>query len=64
MIRSMTGFGRGQVEAAAYLVNCEIKGVNHRYLDMNIRMSRRYNLLEERIKEVLIKWFNSGRFVV
>jgi uncharacterized protein (TIGR00255 family) len=64
MIRSMTGFGRGQVEAAAYLVNCEIKGVNHRYLDMNIRMSRRYNLLEERIKEELKKRLNRGRVEV
>ncbi|MEQ8173650.1 MAG: YicC/YloC family endoribonuclease [Syntrophomonadaceae bacterium] len=64
MIRSMTGFGRGQVEAAGYIVNCEIKGVNHRYLDMNIRMSRRYSILEERIKEELKKRLNRGRVEV
>lgn len=64
MIKSMTGFGRAQVEAPDYMVNCEIKGVNHRYLDMNIRMSRRYNILEERIKEELKKRLNRGRIEV
>jgi len=57
----MTGFGRGQTEANGYQVSCEIKGVNHRYFDPYIRMSRRYNSLEENIKEELKKYVNRGR---
>ncbi|MGE5391669.1 MAG: YicC/YloC family endoribonuclease [Deltaproteobacteria bacterium] len=61
MIKSMTGFGRGQTEEKGYQVSCEIKGVNHRYFDPYIRMSRRYNSLEENIKEELKKYVNRGR---
>ncbi len=64
MVRSMTGFGRAQVDSPEYLVNCEMKGVNHRYLDINIRMPRRYNILEERIKEDLKRSLNRGRLEV
>ncbi|NLW91303.1 MAG: YicC family protein [Syntrophomonadaceae bacterium] len=61
MIKSMTGFGRGQTEENGYQVSCEIKGVNHRFFDPYIRMSRRYNSLEENIKEELKKYVNRGR---
>lgn len=61
MIKSMTGFGRGQIEENGYQVSCEIKGVNHRYFDPYIRMSRRYNSLEENIKEELKKFVHRGR---
>lgn len=61
MIKSMTGFGRGQTEENGYQVTCEIKGVNHRFFDPYIRMSRRYNSLEENIKEELKKYVNRGR---
>ncbi len=57
----MTGFGRGQTEENGYQVSCEIKGVNHRFFDPYIRMSRRYNSLEENIKEELKKYVNRGR---
>lgn len=57
----MTGFGRGQTEENGYQVTCEIKGVNHRFFDPYIRMSRRYNSLEENIKEELKKYVNRGR---
>jgi len=60
----MTGFGRAQVENSEYLVNCEIKGVNHRYLDISIRMPRRYGLLEERVKEEVKRRLNRGRIEI
>jgi len=61
MIKSMTGFGRAQSENNGYQVSCEIKGVNHRFFDPYIRMSRRYNSLEENIKEELKKFVSRGR---
>lgn len=61
MIRSMTGFGRSQVNKEGYEINCEIKGVNHRFLDIHVRISRRYMMLEERIKEEIKKYVNRGR---
>ncbi len=60
----MTGFGRGQADAMGYQVNCEIKGVNHRYFDPFIRISRRYSSLEERIKEELRKYISRGRLEI
>jgi uncharacterized protein (TIGR00255 family) len=64
MVRSMTGFGRGQTNDCGYSVNCEIKGVNHRYFDPFIRVSRRYSLLEDRIKEELRKHISRGRLEI
>jgi uncharacterized protein (TIGR00255 family) len=64
MIKSMTGFGRGQTDNYGYQVNCEIKGVNHRYFDPFIRISRRYSALEDRIKDELRKYVNRGRLEV
>lgn len=61
MARSMTGFGSAQEAGEAYELACEIKSVNHRFLDMQIRMPRRYMMLEERIKELLKKSFARGR---
>ncbi|SHH12845.1 TIGR00255 family protein [Thermosyntropha lipolytica DSM 11003] len=64
MLKSMTGFGRSQVLEQGYQVTCEIKGVNHRYFDPYIRISRRYGMLEEKIKEELRKYISRGRLEV
>ena len=64
MIMSMTGFGRGLETADNYEIECEIKGVNHRYLDINIRMPRRYTALEELIKEEVKKKVSRGRLEI
>ncbi|QGT99625.1 UPF0701 protein YicC [Candidatus Syntrophocurvum alkaliphilum] len=61
MIRSMTGFGRGEIIDQGYQISCELKGVNHRYFDMYLRMSRRYNILEDKIKEKVKGYVNRGR---
>lgn len=64
MIKSMTGFGRGEVSEQGYEISCEIKGVNHRYFDLNTRIPRRYNYLEEKIKEALKKKLTRGRLEI
>ena len=64
MVKSMTGFGRSDVNNNDYEINCELKSVNHRYFDVHIRMPRRYSFLEEKIKEELKKKLNRGRIEI
>lgn len=61
MVRSMTGFGRGQTRGHGYVVSCEMRGVNHRFLDIHIRTSRRYSVLEEKVKEEIKQALTRGR---
>ncbi len=50
MIRSMTAFGRAVSEGADKDITVEIRSVNSRYFDCNIRLPRAYSYLEEKIK--------------
>lgn len=50
MIKSMTGYGRQKGENERREVQVEIKSVNHRYLDLNVKVPRIYSFLEEFIK--------------
>ncbi|HNX28999.1 MAG TPA: YicC family protein [Syntrophomonadaceae bacterium] len=61
MIKSMTGFGKSQVEQQGYSATCEVRGVNHRYFDPHIRISRRYMFLEDRIKDEIKQFVTRGR---
>lgn len=49
MIRSMTGFGRGEVESDGHRYRAEVKSVNHRYFNANARLPREYAHLESRL---------------
>jgi len=60
-IRSMTGFGRADLSGDCYRVTCEVKGVNHRFFDLHIRLSRKYAVLEDRIREQVKKHVTRGR---
>ena len=53
MIRSMTGFGRGEFSDGKRNVIAEIKTVNHRYADISIKMPKRYSFAEEKIKGII-----------
>lgn len=61
MLRSMTGFGRSKFEneGREYLV--EIKSVNNRYSDVNIKLSRSISFLEEKIKKTIINNISRGK---
>ena len=50
MVRSMTGFGRGQVTYENLEVTVEVKSVNHRYFEFSAKVPRSYNFLEEKLK--------------
>lgn len=61
MIRSMTGFGRGETSGEAFNLTVEIKAVNHRYLDISIRLPKELNLLEEEIRGQIRRILSRGR---
>lgn len=54
MIRSMTGYGRGEYEADGRKFTVEIKSVNHRYNDISIKLPRFMNYLEDKIRKILM----------
>lgn len=61
MIKSMTGFGRGEHSDGKRSITVEIKSVNHRYGDINIKMPRRYSFAEEAIKSTVKKYISRGK---
>lgn len=64
MIRSMTGYGKAilSIEGREYQV--EIKSVNHRYLDMNIKIPRTLSYLEEVVKKEISEKIKRGKIDV
>ena len=61
MIKSMTGFGRSEVQNGSKKYTVEIKSVNHRYLDVNIRMPKKLNALETSIRSLLKTYAARGK---
>ena len=61
MIKSMTGFGRYEHQAGTRKFTVELKGVNHRYLDVNIRMPKKLNFFETSIRTLLKQYANRGK---
>ena len=61
MIKSMTGFGRCEVSDGERKFTVEMKGVNHRYLDSNIRMPKKLNFFESAIRNLLKKSVQRGK---
>ena len=61
MIKSMTGFGRAEVADASRKFTVEIKSVNHRYLDVNIKMPKALNFFESTIRNLLKEYMERGK---
>jgi len=59
--KSMTGFGRGEAEAKGRRWTVEIRCVNHRYLDLKIKLPKGYAGLEERVRKCLTAVLIRGR---
>ena len=64
MIRSMTGFGRGECVRNDRSMTIEMKSVNHRYCDINIRMPRKLIFLENQLKNMIKKELTRGKIDV
>lgn len=61
MIKSMTGFGRCEVAENNRKFTVEIKSVNHRYLDVNIKMPKKLNFFESAIRAELKNYISRGK---
>lgn len=61
MIKSMTGFGRCEVLKDSRKFMVELKSVNHRYLDVNIRMPKKLNFFETSIRTLLKSYADRGK---
>ena len=61
MIRSMTGFGKGEYKFKGGSVIAEIKTVNHKFFDASLKLPETIMPFEDRIKEILQKKISRGK---
>ena len=61
MIKSMTGFGRCEVAESSRKFTVEIKSVNHRYLDVNVKMPKALSFFETAIRSELKNYISRGK---
>ena len=61
MIKSMTGFGHCEITEGNRKFSVEMKSVNHRYLDANIRMPKKLNFFENAIRNLLKQSVHRGK---
>ena len=61
MMKSMTGFGRCEITEGERKFTVELKGVNHRYLDVNIRMPKKLNFFDAAIRGLLKQYAQRGK---
>lgn len=64
MLRSMTGFGSAGRSAAGYRLQADVKSVNHRYLEIGVRMPREWLHLEDALKKRIQREIKRGRIDV
>ncbi len=64
MIRSMTGYGKSNLSIEQREYQIEIKSVNHRYLDINIKIPKTLSYLEETIKKQISEKIKRGKIDV
>lgn len=61
MIKSMTGFGHAEKVTKQQKITVELKSVNHRYLDLNIKMPKRLSYFEGEIRNVMKTYIRRGK---
>ncbi len=61
MIKSMTGYGRAESITRDRKITVELKSVNHRYLDLGIKMPRKLNLVEGDIRNLAKQYMQRGK---
>jgi len=61
MVKSMTGYGRGEASSLEQKITVEAKSVNHRFLEIVVRMPKQLSPLEERVKKVVQEKITRGR---
>ncbi len=63
-MESMTGFGKGTDQKGSYTITVYAKSVNSRYLDIQVKLPRRYYFLEERVKKLVSQFFSRGKIEI
>lgn len=63
-IKSMTGYGRYESVDAEKKIVIDLRSVNHRYCDINVKISRMYGYLEDKIKDYVGKRVHRGKIDV
>lgn len=61
MIRSMTGFGKSEIERGLKRITVEIKSVNNRYLDVSMKMPKSFNQFEGYLRSLLKNYVERGK---
>ena len=61
MIKSMTGFGRCEISEGSKKMTVEMKSVNHRYLDVNMKMPKKLNFFDASIRNLLKNYIQRGK---
>ena len=61
MLKSMTGFGRSETITKEYKISVEMKAVNHRYLDLSIKMPKKFNFFEAGLRNLLKNYIQRGK---
>ncbi len=61
MIRSMTGFARGQEQTQPGIISWEIRTVNHRYLDVSLRLAEEFRFLENEVRNIIKQSLKRGK---
>ncbi|WP_404470322.1 YicC/YloC family endoribonuclease [Sutcliffiella horikoshii] len=61
MVKSMTGFGRAEAKQGSYQILVEMKSVNHRFCEINIRMPKQFLAMEEKMKKIVNSFLQRGR---
>ena len=60
-LKSMTGFGRAEVSNDQYRLSVEVKSVNSRFLDLSIKMPKKFNALEAPIRNTVKEYISRGK---
>ena len=60
-ICSMTGFGRYEAVTEKYRIQVELRSVNHRYLDLTLKMPRRLGCFEAGVRQLLKEYMERGK---
>lgn len=60
-LKSMTGFGRSEISNNLYRLSVELKSVNSRFLDLNIKMPKKFNALEANIRNTVKEFITRGK---
>src|SRR5690606_28010392 len=61
MIRSMTAFGSAKAESEAGTINIEMRSVNNRFLDLNLRLPEELRSAENLLRELAAQGIQRGR---